>query len=166
MLVYLHTNLSNGSNGSIAKTFKDRMKGPHKWWRHKWGWWWQDWNLGWSWWLWWESMQREWWLWWECMQRDNNCCNRINSWIDGWRVNGLKLQTNFDFVVIEFSLFEFPGPPFSGLVVVVSNDGVSCTLTVAAIVVLTGGFHFLSFQSFHFMGLLLPCSLTFASPEI
>jgi hypothetical protein len=51
----------------------------------------------------------------------------------GWRDDGLKLQTDFDFVVIEFSLFEFPCHPFPVLVVVVSNNGVSCTLTVAAI---------------------------------
>jgi hypothetical protein len=121
MLVYFHTHLFNGSNGSIAKTFKDRMKGPHMRWWHK-CWCWRDWNLGWS----------SWW-WWECIRRDNNCCNKTNCWIDGRRVNGLKLQTDFDFVVIEFSLFEFPGPPFPGLVVVVSNDGVSCTLNVAAI---------------------------------
>jgi hypothetical protein len=57
----------------------------------------------------------------------------MNCWIDGWRVDGLRLQTDFDFVVIEFSLFEFPGHPFPGLVVVVSDNCVSCTLIVAAV---------------------------------
>jgi hypothetical protein len=93
----------------------------------------------------------------------------MNCWIDGWRVDGLKLQADFNFVVIEFSLFEFPGHPFPGLVVIVSNNGVSCTLTVVAVTAdrwLPWWLPFPVFPELPFHRLVVAVFSKFVSPEI
>jgi hypothetical protein len=50
-----------------------------------------DWNSGWF------SL---WWL--ECTRRDNKICNRMNCWIDGWRVDALKLVWIVVIVILGF----------------------------------------------------------------